>query len=902
MSTVLEKISGKTLVLYVFHEYNDRVKQFINNAIFYDKNTDFIVISNNREINFETPNYVKKLFRDNVGYDFGGWSEAILTDDLYKNYDHFIFVNSSVNGPYLHQDYHGLWTDIFIRGLTGNVKLFGSTINTCRSPRIRSHIQSYIFAMDKQTLEYLIKCEIFSSVNQAKTMYEAIENKEVLMSRKVIENGWNIGSLMKYYKDIDFTFSDKSPEEYSIDFLDDVMYDPWKGRLWNEHEIVFIKGNRIQSHLNDLYNIPDCTVVSACFDINKYHNKCLDHDTIIERINILLELPVYLVIYTNIASHVIEKRRQLGFEELTQVIDIPIENIWAFQYVEKMKKNRELYYPTKDERTCAESHAICVNKFQFVLETIEKNPFKTSKFAWMDAFCGTKDNMKICQNYTPSKILYVLNNISDKYHIEIINVNDKKYKLAENKREFYSTYKYVVAGSFFTCGKDVGVKILTRLNEIFIETTELGYGHGEEMFYLEVLDEFYDDIVKSYGDYGQIINNFFRPTENIGYIYNFILNNYLGLGYNRECYECCKTVLHEIENHHVDIDYCIYTKILYAYYVASFYYKPEETVNICNHIYDLYNTNPYIRQHKSEMPFEQLLLCNIMKPSYDVIFCIFGCVTHPKYKEQVKKIEETWGAQAAKHGNIKILYFFGEERVDDMIDDSKYIYLKGVNNVYNSAAHKQSRGLQYIYENYNTEFIHCCGTDTYINIEKFIKYLDEIKSGGRGEVSHYKVNTPYLEENKWIEQAVFDGIDNNKALYIGGHGDYRRLNDNDPKYYFFHSGGPGFIINKKTIQMIYPYLHDMILRWKKFAYEYLHPACDVMISYYIHEIGSIEIISNRYVFFNCNFNGSINEGNCCREKSDITNVIACHNMTLCDFDDYTRILHDNGFFLKKKAC
>ena len=40
----------------------------------------------------------------------------------------------------------------------------------------------------------------------------------------------------------------------------------------------------------------------------------------------------------------------------------------------------------------------------------------------------------------------------------------------------------------------------------------LGYGHGEEMLYLEILDEFYDDIERSYGDYGQIINNYFLKT------------------------------------------------------------------------------------------------------------------------------------------------------------------------------------------------------------------------------------------------------------------------------------------------------------------------------------------------------------------------------------------------------
>ena len=71
----------KILVLYVFHEYNDRVKHFIDNCIFEHENIDFIIISNNKSNKFSSPKYVKTIFRDNIGYDFGGWSEGILSTD-----------------------------------------------------------------------------------------------------------------------------------------------------------------------------------------------------------------------------------------------------------------------------------------------------------------------------------------------------------------------------------------------------------------------------------------------------------------------------------------------------------------------------------------------------------------------------------------------------------------------------------------------------------------------------------------------------------------------------------------------------------------------------------------------------------------------------------------------------
>jgi hypothetical protein len=217
---------------------------FIQNAIFQDENVDFVVISNDKTNVFAVPIYVNTYHRDNIGYDFGGWSEVLLNNNLYKQYDTFIFCNSSIIGPYMNNPTEK-WTDIYLNELK-TVKLTGSTINTIREPMTKSHVQSYIFAMDKTTLEYLIKCEIFSNTNIARTFGEAIWNKEVLMSRKVLENGWNIGSLLQQYKGVDFTFRNKLPHDYTgVDFHgDDIMYLHFEGKLWRRDQLVFIKGNR----------------------------------------------------------------------------------------------------------------------------------------------------------------------------------------------------------------------------------------------------------------------------------------------------------------------------------------------------------------------------------------------------------------------------------------------------------------------------------------------------------------------------------------------------------------------------------------------------------------------------------------------------------------------------------
>lgn len=233
-----------TLVLYVFHEYNERVKHFIDHAIFLDENVDFMIICNNKQLEFPCPYYVRVVKRENIGYDFGGWSEGLLKHNMHKRYDYYIFVNSSVIGPFL-QNPQQRWTDVYIQGLSGEIKLFGSTINTCDDPRTLSHVQSYIFCVEKATLKYLLECEIFSLNNVAKDMNDAIFGKEVRMSRKMIEHGWNIGSMLPQYRNVDFRFKDTQPSDYNIQFFGDIMYPYFYKKLWTEYHLVFVKGNRL---------------------------------------------------------------------------------------------------------------------------------------------------------------------------------------------------------------------------------------------------------------------------------------------------------------------------------------------------------------------------------------------------------------------------------------------------------------------------------------------------------------------------------------------------------------------------------------------------------------------------------------------------------------------------------
>jgi lipopolysaccharide biosynthesis protein len=238
----------KTLVLYTFHEYNERVTYFIQNALFQRDDVDFLVICcdiNDTRMETELPSYVKLMKRENIGFDFGAWADGLFRDNLYQNYNRFIFVNSSVIGPFYPHYYPGNWTDIYVSGLENNVKLFGSTINCIHINDFVPHVQSYIFAVDKECLDFLIQSNIFT--NHYETNFTVlIEQKELKMSLLVLARGWNIGCLHKHYKDIDFVKNKRTVYNYKITLYNDVMYQEYLDKhVWELNELVFVKGNRI---------------------------------------------------------------------------------------------------------------------------------------------------------------------------------------------------------------------------------------------------------------------------------------------------------------------------------------------------------------------------------------------------------------------------------------------------------------------------------------------------------------------------------------------------------------------------------------------------------------------------------------------------------------------------------
>jgi hypothetical protein len=247
---------------------------------------------------------------------------------------------------------------------------------------------------------------------------------------------------------------------------------------------------------------------------------------------------------------------------------------------------------------------------------------------------------------------------------------------------------------------------------------------------------------------------------------------------------------------------------------------------------------------------------------YKLVVCVFACDKKDKYIQELRTIKNTWGQMCAD--DVKVLYFLGEHPTQEFTGPD-YINLKGVAEDHLSSGYKQFLGLKYIYENYDADFVHCCGTDTYLNIPKLLKFTHN--------------------------------YDPNESLYIGGHGCNRKIGD---RTYYFHSGGPGFLLSKKCLAHLYPLLSNAMDNWirttiENGVYNELHWAADVAIAYYLQQghfdVNVVKI--NDLSFLHCNYLGHP----CHKNMIDVSKIIACHCMTPQDFNDFTIILRTNNFFI-----
>ena len=258
-------------------------------------------------------------------------------------------------------------------------------------------------------------------------------------------------------------------------------------------------------------------------DVNAYFRICMR----------TLAAPVPLVIYCEQKHEYLflGLRVLCGLGHLTKIKTIPLTELFFYQFKDKVDSNRRAFWPTRDARTNSINHLIMLSKFQFIKETMETNPFQTSHLGWIDINLFNKtcnNSLNYMKNDVYDMLQKICYNPKPKFSIQILNYW-KREDYSDLKR-FYSSYKWIVAGCFWTMDLETGKDIIEKLISKSIEITNLGFGHADEMIYAPIIDENFDSFNLSIGDYQDTIHNYYKPTTNTGYI-NRIIDKYKAGGH-----------------------------------------------------------------------------------------------------------------------------------------------------------------------------------------------------------------------------------------------------------------------------------------------------------------------------------------------------------------------------------
>lgn len=224
----------KTVVIYAFHIINENVKFFLQHGIFEDPNIDFIFICNGPH-SLKVPSYIKYINRENIGYDFGAWSHAIFTENLLEKYDFFVFINSTVRGPFIPPwSFEKNWIRIFTNLIDYQTKLVGTTLGIDEH---LTHIQSTVLVTDKIGLEVGIQDGIFEKIPISKEKRDIVIQKEIGFSQSIMKKGYKIKPIMSAYYNSEITPT--SLLRSRVHHLDGWYF----GTNLHPYEIIFIKDN-----------------------------------------------------------------------------------------------------------------------------------------------------------------------------------------------------------------------------------------------------------------------------------------------------------------------------------------------------------------------------------------------------------------------------------------------------------------------------------------------------------------------------------------------------------------------------------------------------------------------------------------------------------------------------------
>lgn len=256
-----------TAVIYHYFEkdsvYRDNLTYFLSTAI-HAQADYYIIISGDCSLTLPHFDNVKYIYTENINNDFGGYA-TYVRNHFDECHNFYIFVNSSVRGPFTPPYLSRSWTEIFTSRLKGNVHLVGASINIlpeCSefksqynemflSECNRSHVQTTSYALTREALNHLIKIDFYKS-DEAYKKFDVILAYELRLSNEIVRKGWSFDSILPVYsrfncQDSEIMFKNTTAKEGDV-----LWRSAFFGRSLSPLEVVFVKTNRDMIDETDL--------------------------------------------------------------------------------------------------------------------------------------------------------------------------------------------------------------------------------------------------------------------------------------------------------------------------------------------------------------------------------------------------------------------------------------------------------------------------------------------------------------------------------------------------------------------------------------------------------------------------------------------------------------------------
>jgi hypothetical protein len=261
----------QALVLYHYYEkdqsYIDNFAHFLRFG-YYSSLDYLIVIAGECSVDLPSLDNVQYLFTENKNFDYGGYCLAIQTLDLWQRYDFYLFINSSVRGPFFPAYCNKKWISLFIDLISDEVGIVGSAISITpsshsistmyhekygsleRNHDVLAHVQTTCYALSREVLGQLIKLGFYGE-NKDLNKDEVVRDYEIRLSQLILDMGLNLRCVLPEYNQTDYRKAHEDVNPMSREG-DSGFEQSYFGRSAHPYESIFIKTSRKTFSENDL--------------------------------------------------------------------------------------------------------------------------------------------------------------------------------------------------------------------------------------------------------------------------------------------------------------------------------------------------------------------------------------------------------------------------------------------------------------------------------------------------------------------------------------------------------------------------------------------------------------------------------------------------------------------------